>query len=110
MSNVTESILRKKIQEAFTPEVLALENESHMHSVPANSETHFKLLLVSEFFTEMSRIDRQRKVNEIIQEELDGPVHAFTQRVYTIEEWRKMGETTNFVSPQCLGGSLGGSI
>ena len=29
---------------------LFLENESSMHNVPANSETHFKLIVVSDDF------------------------------------------------------------
>ena len=31
-------------------EHLELSNESYMHAVPKNSETHFKLVLVSEAF------------------------------------------------------------
>ena len=102
---VIENRLREKIAQSFSPEVLALENESHMHSVPENSETHFKLLLVSDHFAGMSRVQRQRAVNEVIRDELEGAVHAFAQRVYTVEEWHNMGETCDFVSPQCLGGS-----
>ena len=33
-------------------EHLFLENESSMHNVPANSETHFKLIVVSDDFIE----------------------------------------------------------
>ena len=35
-------------RQAFAPLHLEVTNESHMHSVPAGSETHFKVIVVSE--------------------------------------------------------------
>lgn len=93
--------IESKISEKFSPIHLVLENESHMHSVPANSETHFKMLLVSAAFEGVSRVQRQRLVNEVIAEELAGPVHAFSQRLYTAEEWEKAKEKLVFQSPDC---------
>lgn len=100
-----ESALKEKITQAFSPELLILENESHQHNVPANSETHFKMLLVSASFEGLNRVQRQRKVNEVIAEELSGVVHAFSQRIYTPGEWKENKEKLNFVSPDCRGGS-----
>ena len=105
MVMTVENTLKQKIEAAFSPTHLQLENESHMHNVPENSETHFKLLLVSDSFEGMNRVQRQRKVNEVIAEELAGPVHAFSQRVYTSSEWEKAQGDLKFTSPNCLGGS-----
>ncbi|MFM8314373.1 MAG: BolA/IbaG family iron-sulfur metabolism protein, partial [Deltaproteobacteria bacterium] len=38
-----ENEIQKKLTGAFSPSFLEVINESHQHSVPANSETHFKV-------------------------------------------------------------------
>ena len=45
--SVAEAI-ESKVRDALPVAHLELENESHRHNVPANSETHFKLVLVSD--------------------------------------------------------------
>jgi len=50
------------------------------------SETHFKVLVVSEAFDGMNRVARQRKVNETLRDELAGGVHALTMRTLTPSE------------------------
>ena len=101
-----ETEIRSKIEAAFQPIThLELVNESHSHSVPRNSETHFKLVLVSPAFEGLTRIARQRRVYEILSEELKpGGVHALTQRLLTPTEWSPEAVAT-FESPDCHGGS-----
>lgn len=97
----------QRIQQALTqglaPLHLEIDNESHMHSVPVNSETHFKVLVVSAAFEGKSRIDRQRMVNDLLKAELQSGLHALTQRALTPAEWEK--QQSVFESPECLGGS-----
>lgn len=90
---------------AFAPAHLEVENESSQHSVPPGSETHFKVLIVSDAFTGKSRIDRQRLVNEALKAELQSGLHALTQRTLSPEDWDKQKATLQFESPECLGGS-----
>jgi BolA protein len=96
-----QSSIESKIK-TLNPVFSELINESHNHSVPKNSETHFKLLLVSESFVGLSRVQRQRKVYEILAEELKNGVHALTMRLLTPEEYSK--EQVDFESPDCHGG------
>ena len=63
--NRIEALVRANLN----PLHLALENESSQHSVPLGSETHFKILVVSEIFQNISRVDRQRKIHELLNEE-----------------------------------------
>ncbi len=102
--SVSETI-QEKLKKAFEPTFLELLNESHMHSVPKNSETHFRLLLVSAKFVGQSRVQRSRLVYDCLKEELANGVHALAQRTYTPEEWAQMNETVDMSSPPCLGGS-----
>ncbi len=99
-----ERSLSLKLSDAFQPAHLELENESHSHSVPRNSETHFRAVIVSEKFQGVSRIQRQRQVLDLVAAEMSSGVHAFTMRCLTPEEWAKDPAST-FVSPACHGGS-----
>lgn len=81
MSTIQKSIERK-LTDSLTPVTLTVTNESHMHRGHAgvqgttSTETHFNINIVSEKFTNMSRIDRQRLVNNLLKEEFDNGLHA----------------------------------
>lgn len=96
-SNITE-----KLQSALSPEHLEVINESHMHNVPEGSESHFKVLIVSDQFDGKMLIKRHRLVNEVLKDELDGGIHALALHTMTMEEWFKKGGAPD--SPECLGG------
>jgi stress-induced morphogen len=95
--------IEEKLQAALLPARLVVENESHMHNVPKGSETHFKVLIVSDAFTGMSRVDRQRKINGLLKDEFAAGLHALSMRALTPSEGEAAAE--GFVSPPCLGGS-----
>ncbi len=92
-----------KLNTSFELAYLEVLNESHMHNVPKDSETHFKVTIVSSDFEGKRLIQRQRLVNQLLSEELAGPVHALAQHTYTLKEWnKKHGVSPD--SPNCLGG------
>ena len=97
--------IREKIEGQLAPVFYELVNESHTHSVPANSETHFKLLLVSDQFIGLSRLERSRLVHAILDQELKGGVHALTHKTLTPDEYRAAGNSIALESPACAGGS-----
>lgn len=98
-----ENTIKTKLSNKFMPVHLEVSNESNMHNVPANSETHFKVTVVSDEFVSKRLIQRHRMVNELLSEELAGPVHALAIHTYSIEDWaKKQGLTPD--SPNCLGG------
>ncbi len=103
---ITETTITQKLQAALGPQHLEVINESHRHAVPANSETHFKLLVVCSEFEGMSLIKRHRMLNGLLKEELEGGVHALALHTLTPEEWeKKQGKVAE--SPKCLGGGKG---
>lgn len=102
--NSREQRLKEILSQLLRPLYLEVENESHNHSVPENSETHFKILVVSADFEGLSRIDRQRRVNELLKAELQSGLHALTQRLLSPSEWEKQKTSLDFVSPNCHGG------
>jgi BolA protein len=103
VTTTVQSTIEQKLTTHFSPEYLEVINESHMHNVPANSETHFKVTIVSVNFEGKRLIQRHRAVNEVVAAELAGPVHALALHTYTQEDWaKKQGNAPS--SPNCLGG------
>ncbi len=98
-----ESNIHAKLQ-SFSPVHIEVINESFMHSVPEGAESHFNVTLVSAQFAGKMLVARHRLVNEVLAEELSGPVHALALHTMTPDEWfEKAGQTPH--SPPCLGGS-----
>lgn len=80
--------IQSKLQQALTPQRLEVINESHQHAghhhvesghhatFDGTGETHFRVRIVAETFAGMSRVDRHRAVNELLDEELKAGLHA----------------------------------
>ena len=45
-----EASINAKLIASFAPQHLQVVNESHMHSVPPGSESHFKVVIAAEGF------------------------------------------------------------
>lgn len=73
-------IITDKLNRAFQPEVFELIDDSEKHRGHGGwrpgGASHFRLRLVSARFAGQSRVARQRAVNQVLAEELAGPVHA----------------------------------
>ena len=87
--------------DAFHLEVM---NESHMHSVPPNSETHFKVTLVSRDFLSKSKVARHQSVFAVLGKLMQEGLHALALHLYVPEEWQALNELSP-ESPNCMGGS-----
>ena len=76
----TKDAITNKLREAFLPESLDVQDESHLHEGHAGhrpgGETHFRVYIVSEAFKGKSRIERHRMINSALAAELAGSVHA----------------------------------
>ena len=95
-----------KLAEGLSLSHMEVINESSNHNVPAGSESHFKLVLVSEEFAGKALLARHRSINALLADELKNKIHALAIHAYTASEWAdKMGNAP--LSPPCLGG--GGS-
>ena len=66
------------------------------------STVNFSLIIVSTIFSEKSRIARHQLVNQILSEEIKGPVHALSMQTHTLEEWEQNGKVV-LDSPLCIG-------
>ncbi|WP_285668333.1 BolA family protein [Brucella suis] len=88
MHNSKQSSMEAKLTAAFAPEKLEVINESRLHAghhrdggheddtYDGAGETHFRIRIVAEAFTGMSRVQRHRAINDRLKEELESGVHA----------------------------------
>ena len=87
---VVSNQIEQKLKAAFSPASLQIVDDSARHKGHAgaheNGESHFTVTVVSEVFKGLSRIERQRRINQILAEELAGPVHALSLKALTPEE------------------------
>ena len=95
--------IEDKLTRAFTPTYLEVVNETHMHNVPADNESHYKVTLVSDKFTGLMLIKQHRMVNAELQQELE-QIHAMALHTYSPEKWLEKNATSPD-SPLCHGGS-----
>lgn len=97
-----QALIERRLTENFMPEYLQVENESHTHSVPPGSESHFKLVVVSSSFLGKRPVQRQQAVYAALAEALAAGVHALAMHTYTPDEWVSAQVP---VSPNCMGGN-----
>lgn len=96
-----QTIIEEKLNESLAPEFLEVINESHMHSGPA-TESHFKVVAVSDTFEGKMLIARHRMINAALADELQ-QIHALALHTMTPDEYfEKSGKVAD--SPQCGGG------
>ena len=85
------------------PDPLIIDDESNKHNVPVGAETHFKIIAVSDQFNSLSRIQRHRLVNQLLNKEFNLGLHALSLHLYTPKEW--LEQTRNVpASPACRDG------
>lgn len=91
------------IKQDLCPTYLEVINESDSHNVAAGSETHFKVVLVTDRFNDVSRVKRHQMVYSLLSVELESGIHALAMHLHTPNEWEDIPQVQ--ASPNCLGGS-----
>ena len=85
-----EDQITEKLQQAFAPLSLEVVNDSGRHrghaGSPGTEESHFTIKVVSASFAGKSLLERHRMVNDVLAEELKGPVHALAISALAPEE------------------------
>lgn len=98
-----QSSLHEKLTENFQPIHLEVINESSQHHVPMDSETHFKVIVVSKSFSGLSLVKRHQAIYALVQNEMDRGLHALSLHTFSEEEWKtKQGDIPD--TPSCRGG------
>jgi BolA protein len=86
------------LNKSMAPENIFLENESAMHNVPPDSETHFKLVIVADDFIGMSKLNRHKVIYKTLSEIMK-KIHALSIQAFTKDEYKSNPIILN--SPDC---------
>jgi BolA protein len=77
--------IRAILVEKFSPDQLEIEDESGKHAghahrtgAPSGGETHYRLLMVSNFFSGQPRVARSRAVHAALEAEFQTGLHAIS--------------------------------
>jgi BolA family transcriptional regulator, general stress-responsive regulator len=71
--------LRRLLESRFAPEVLIIEDESHLHAGHAGAQggqSHFRIRIVAEAFRDVSPVGRHRLVYAAVDDLLKTDIHA----------------------------------
>ena len=76
--------MKERLEAAFAPTRLDIIDDSDKHQGHAGhregGESHFTVVIESAAFSGLGRVERQRRINRALAEELAGPVHALSIR------------------------------
>ena len=98
MEKVIEKKIKEIINDTLHPSVLSIINESFMHNVPKGSESHFKLIVVSNEFKELNNVKRHQLVYKTL-DEIMNKIHALSIYAFDIDEYQN--DPIVLDSPNC---------
>ena len=74
--------MEQRLSEALSPDLLIVTNDSEKHrghgGYDGSGESHFAVEVVSDRFTGLNRVARQRLVNEALGELMKERIHALS--------------------------------
>ena len=98
-----QEMVEDRLVEGLSPVYLTVENESYMHSVPADSETHFRIVVVADAFEGRKQVQCHQAVYGLLNDMIGKPIHALALHTYGRDEWDATQKAPD--SPACMGGS-----
>ena len=87
--NIENLILKNYEPEFFYVTDVSEHHRGHQN-FKEDVESHFEILIVSEKFKNLNRIERHRMVNESLREEFLSDLHSVIIKTYTIEEYKNI--------------------
>jgi BolA protein len=82
-----ENKIINTLNECMTVSSLKIINESYMHNVPKDAESHFKIVLVSNDFNNLSHIERHKLVYKHL-DTIMNDIHALSIQPFNEDEFR----------------------
>lgn len=86
---VRKAEIIKRLNEAFEPETLGVEDESYMHKGHEGAKdgrSHFRVLIIADAFENKNLIDRHRMIYRVLDEMMRIDIHALAIDAWSPEE------------------------
>lgn len=81
--------IHRRLNEAFEPEILGVEDESHLHEGHEGAKDgrgHFRVLIIASVFEGKSHIERHRMVYLILDDMMRLDIHALAIDAWSPDE------------------------
>ena len=85
-----ENIILEKFEPYFFSVLDVSEQHRGHHSFKEDVESHFEIIIVSEKFKNIKRIERHRMVNQSLKEEFLTDLHSVIIKTYTTDEYKNI--------------------
>ena len=82
--------IEAKLREGLEALHVEVVDESHLHAGHAGAQSgkgHFRVVVVSQRFEGLSRIEAQRLVFTVLEEEMKSEIHALSMRTLVPAAW-----------------------
>lgn len=89
MSSSREERIRQYLQESLGPQELLIKDQSQLHighEGARDGKGHYDLLVVSQAFEGVSRVQRHRMVYDALRDLLESDIHALRISAYAPSE------------------------
>ena len=87
--NIQNLILKNYEPEFFSVLDVSEQHRGHQN-FRENVESHFEIIIVSEKFKNLNRIERHRMVTQSLREEFLSNLHSVIIKTYTIDEYKNI--------------------
>ena len=94
-----ETTIKNLLIDSLKPSILSITNESYMHSVPEDSESHFKIVIVSNNFKNQSNVKRHQLIYRVL-DDIMKLIHALS--IYAFDEDEYKENPIVLDSPNCV--------
>ena len=87
--NLRKAEISRLLNEAFSPETLGVEDESHLHEGHEGAKdgrSHFRLLIIAEIFEEKTMIERHRMIYRVLDDMMRLDIHALAIDAWSPDE------------------------
>ena len=81
-----ENLILKNYEPEFFSVIDVTEQHKGHQNFKEDVESHFEIIIVSEKFRNLNRMERHRMVNKSLKEEFLSDLHSVTLKTYTMEE------------------------
>lgn len=81
--------IRARLQEAFAPQELEIEDQSHLHAGHAGARDgrgHFRVIIRAQAFSGLSPLARHRRVYQALDDLMRTDIHALSIRALAPED------------------------
>ena len=86
--NNIENLILNNYEPNFFSVIDVSEKHRGHQNFKEGVESHFEVIIVSEKFTNLSRIERHRMVNLTLNKEFSSDLHSVVLKTYTPEEYK----------------------